>query len=544
MVIVVILVTAAGTAFGFNFLRKISWNKSGEKTNFFTVRRDNLTITVTEQGSLRPRSTIDIECQVEVGRNDGVIILSVVPEGTYITQEDVDNGKVLIQLDDSAFKEELTQREMDFASADASLAQARESKNIQIKQNDSDIAAARLTVKWALLDLKKYLGADNAVRVIEDVNDGAKLTAEYVKSLLDNIDGTEVCGVEQRLKAINNSIIETSQSLKLAQNRLDGTERLYEAKYVSKLELERDRLAVKTTRLKKKQNELSLHLFMHYDFPKQAQKLLSDYTESKRKLQRKHANARSKLAQSQVELNTAESRYESRLERLKETRKQIELCTIKATSPGLVVYGGSDDDDHWRRRRGKGNIAEGELVYEHQKLITMPDTADMIAEIYIHESSAAKVRSGQRAKITVETFKDKTFYGKVVKVATMPNGQRWFNRNLKVYTAEVSIEGIHDYLKPGMSAEVEIIVEQFENALVVPIRTVVNQAGKKISYRLTPRGVERTEVKTGSFNDNYVQIIDGLEVGDKVLLNPPRVAQMAEMGQNRYAVEDSILSGI
>jgi hypothetical protein len=274
MMILVIVVMAAGTAFGFNFWFNTNTNKAGEKIDFFTVRRDNLIVTVTESGSLRSSSTIDIECQVEAGRNDGVRITSIVPEGTYITQEDVDNGKVLVKLDDSEFIEELTQREMDFASASASLDQARESKNIQTKQNDSDIAAARLTVKWALMDLKKYLGADNAVRVIKDVNEGQALAGDYLDSLLENKDQLEVCGIEQRLKQINNSIIETSQNLKLAQNRLDGTRKLREAEYVSALELQQDELAVKTLKLRKKQNDLSLYLFKQYDFPNWSGRML------------------------------------------------------------------------------------------------------------------------------------------------------------------------------------------------------------------------------------------------------------------------------
>jgi multidrug resistance efflux pump len=500
LIILVILVMAAGTAFGFNIWMKINSTQPGEKISFFTVRRADLAITVTESGSLRPRSTIDIECEVEAGRDDGVRILSVVPEGTYITQEDVDNGKVLVQLDDSSFTEELTQREMDFAGAAASLAQARESKNIQVKQNASDVSAARLAVKWALMDLKKYLGENKAIQIINDVNDGTVITENYLESLLGNVSQLEASGVGQRLKEINNSIIQTNQNLKLSQNQLNGTRKLYEAKYVSKLELEKDKLAVKTIQLRKRQSELSLYLFKQFDFPKQVQKLLSDYIESKKKLERTYAIARSKLAQSQVEFKNAQSKYERRLERLEETRKQIELCIIKAKSPGLVVYGGSDDDDDWRRRRGSGIIAEGELVYEHQKIITMPDTADMIAEIYIHESSVATVRPGQRARITVDSFSDKTFYGKVLTVALMPNRQRWFNRDLKVYTAEVSIEGIYDYLKPGMSTEVEILVEEFEDVKIVPVQTVANQAGKKISYRLTSRGIERIEVETGLFN--------------------------------------------
>jgi multidrug efflux pump subunit AcrA (membrane-fusion protein) len=535
MIILVILVITAGTAFGFNFWLKTNSYNQLENLNAFTVRRDSLIVTVTETGSIKPRSTIDIECQVEVGRDGGVRIASIVPEGTYITQEDVDNGKVLLHLDDSAFTEELTQREMDYASASASLTQSREAKKIQEKQNASDISAARLTAKWALMDLKKYLGEENTSRIINDVNNGLVLSPNYLDSLLENMNESEVCGAAQRLKEINNSIIQTDQNLKLTQNKLNGTKRLYEAKYVSELELRQDELAVKTNSLRKSQDELSLYLFSRYDFPRQVQKLLSDYNESNRKLQRTYAIARSRLAQSQAELKNNESRYQSQKEELQETKKLIELCTIKATSPGLVVYGGTDDDDHWRRRRGSGIIAVGETVFEHQKLITMPDTADMIAEIYIHESAVAAVRPDQPAKITVATFPDKIFTGRVLKINTMPNRQRWFSRNIKLYTAQVSIDGSHDYLKPGMSTEVEILVEHLTNTIIVPIRTVTNQAARKVSYRLTPSGIEPREVLTGTFNQNYVQIINGLQVGDKVLLDPPRMTQALSLPLTRLS---------
>jgi len=529
MLIMVIVIITAATALAFNVWTKKNSNQTDENIDVFTVRRDNLIVTVTESGSIKPRSTIDIECEVEAGWNEGVRIISVVPEGTYITNQDVENGKILIQLDDSAFTEELTQREMDFASAAATLIQAREAKNIQIQQNESDITSAELAVKWALMDLKKYLGAQNAERIIKDVNEGMSLNADYLNSLLNNKNQLRVSGIVQKLEEINNNIIQTSQNLKLAEDRLDGTRKLYKAEYVSALELERDELEVKTLQLRKQQNELSMHLFENYDFPKQAQQLLSDYFEAQRKLRRMYAICRSRMAQRQVELKNAESSHQYRSERLEETKQQIKRCTIRATSPGLVVYGGMDDDDHWRRSRGTGIIAVGEMVYEHQKLITMPDTSDMIAEIFIHESSVAKVRPGQQAKITVDALADKTFYGKVLNVAAMPNPQRRFNRDLKAYRAEVSIEGIHDYLKPGMSAGVEILVEKLDDVMIVPLRTVANQAGKKISYRLTHRGIETREVRTGTFNNDFVHIIDGLRTGDQVLLNPPRRTELTHL---------------
>ncbi|MFB0525094.1 MAG: efflux RND transporter periplasmic adaptor subunit, partial [Phycisphaerae bacterium] len=239
---------------------------------------------------------------------------------------------------------------------------------------------------------------------------------------------------------------------------------------------------------------------------------------------------RSRMAQAQARLSKAEEDVVESREDVQRRRKQVAACTIRAPAPGLVVYSSSEDFYMGRGRGGGGssssNIDEGETVYERQKIITLPDTSEMIAEIAVHESSVDMVRPGQRANIVIDAFPDKIFQGEVLKIATLPDPRRGFmNPDLKVYTTQVSIEGTHDFLKPGMSAKVGILVEQLRDVLIVPIQVVANRAGRKVCYVATPEGPQEREVQTGAFNDTFVQIIDGLQAGDEVLLNPPRVTE-------------------
>ena len=160
--------------------------------------------------------------------------------------------------------------------------------------------------------------------------------------------------------------------------------------------------------------------------------------------------------------------------------------------------------------------------------MSLPDTSGMIVQISVHESSVDKVRPGQNAKIIVDAFPDRTFYGKVLKVAPLPDPQMgWLNPDLKTYNTEVSIDGSHDCLKPGMSAKAEILVEQLNNVLIAPVQVVANRGGKKVCYCMTGRGPEQREVETGVFNDTFVQITNGLKAGEEVLLNPPRIIEAA-----------------
>jgi len=152
----------------------------------------------------------------------------------------------------------------------------------------------------------------------------------------------------------------------------------------------------------------------------------------------------------------------------------------------------------------------------------MPDTAAMVAEISVHETEVDKVRPAQPATIVMDAFPDRVLQGRVSEVAPLPDQQsNWMNPDLKVYKTLVNINGTHDFLKSRMSCKVQILVEQLEDVVIVPISVVSNRAGRKVCYVMTPQGHQERVVRTGLFNDYFVEIIEGLEVGEEVMLNPP-----------------------
>jgi len=518
------------------------------------VRRQDLIVTVTEGGSIRAHQSIQYKCQVERRRDvSEVTILSIVPGGTYITQEDVDNGVVLVQLDSSALEEALTQEKMELAGDKENSTAAKEAYLIQELQNESDIADGKLNVRFALLDLQKYLGNVIADKLIEDVNSATNLTehiAPIVKKAVEDPDVLAGSGAGEELKSLQDDIVMAEGNLKNAQDTLVGTIKLHDANYVSDLELQRDQLTVQNRQFSLESAQVALELFKDYDFPKNAEQYLSDYVEAGRKLERTYAECRSRLAQAQARLANANERFFAQNDRVNQLIKQIENCTIKARAPGLVIYGTGDTDDIYRAMRGRGGassgiIAEGEVVTEGQVIISMPDTAEMVAEISVHETEVDKVRPGQPATIVMDAFPDKILQGEVIEVAPLPDQQRgWMNPDLKVYKTLVKLNDTHDFLRSRMSCKVQILVENLEDVLVVPIQVISNRIGKKVCYVLSSAGdPQEREVKTGIFNDAFVQIVDGLEEGEPILLNPPQVygelaAQTAEAFQGAKPPQD------
>lgn len=491
------------------------------------VRRGDLIVTVSESGSIRAKESIQYKCRVERGRGVEVTILDIVPPGTYVTQADVDAGMVLVELDSSSLQDQLQEEEMELAGDQENFTAAKEAYDIQIIQNESDVAAARLRVRFALMDLEKYLGRKLALQLTENIGQTDDLSSHVAPFLLqvkndpNLLDGSSA---GQDLKKLRDEIILAEGNLKTAEDTLAGTEKLHDAEYVSDLELERDRLNVTSRQFAYQNATVGLGLFLTYDFPKNAEQYLSDYIEAGRELERTYAECRSRLAQAQARLNNAQERFRSQTNYVQELNQQIEYCTIRAIAPGLVIYGEGGSGDMFRAMRrggGGGIIAKGEVVYEGQIILSMPDTAAMVAEISVHETEVDKIQSGQPVKIVMDAFPDRILYGQVLEVAPLPDQQQgWMNPDLKVYKTLVSIDGTHDFLKTSMSCKVEVLVRRLNDVLLVPIQVVANRGGQKVCY-VKSSPPQAREVQTGAFTDTRVQILDGLQEGDEVLLNPP-----------------------
>ena len=510
IILVSVAVVIAVGVFGFLRPKTGGSNSSNTRTGLFTVERGDLTISLTESGDIKAVDSVDIKSKVE-GRN---AIVTIVPEGTNITPEDVNDGKVLVELDSSKLTEKLSEREIELSTADASFADANESFLIQVKQNESDVTAAKLKVEFSLMDFQKYLGADIAREVVEKMVNDPNINP-YLTSLINepnNLGGE----ASKRIDTLRDAILLAQGGLEKAIDVLTGTQKLYDANYASALDLKSAKLNVDRYTVQEKAALKDLKLFKLYDFPKEARTFLSDYHEAKLELERTEARARAQLAQTRARLTSAEATFKMQTKRLEKLKSQILACVIKAPAPGQVVYWSSTA--RWTRVK----IEQGAEIYQGYKIITIPDASKMKVEIKIHETWIDKIQRGQKAKISIAAFSDETFAGKVLKKAPLADPEQRGNSDLKVYVTDVSIDGTHDSIKTGMSGKVEILIDELKDVLYVPIKSVVTVDEKELCYVKASGRAEKREVETGLFNDDFVEIKSGLTQGEKVLLNPPR----------------------
>src|SRR2546429_4874501 len=329
---------------------------------------------------------------------------------------------------------------------------------------------------------------------------------------------------KQKIRKFEDDLQVAQKEMGQAKSTLEGTKRLFEKGFVTKIDQERDEIAYENARLKVQTADTARDLFLKYEFFKSSEEALSKYAEAMRELDRARKAAISKLAQAEAKLKSAQGQYNVQVRQLKDLKEQLEKCVMLAKKTGLIVYGGAGEEMYYYGNQEP--IREGATVRERQAIITIPDMTKMSVKVKIHESYIKKIKKGQRVRITVDAFPDTILGGEVSKVAVLPDSQnRWMNPDLKVYLTTITINGTYDWLKPGMSAKTEILVDHLDDVVYAPIQSVVPSEGKQICYVVHGLKREKREVEIGQFNNDFIEIKKGLKEGEKVLLTPPESSE-------------------
>jgi len=333
---------------------------------------------------------------------------------------------------------------------------------------------------------------------------------------------------KQELRRLQDELQVSQEEYLLAQDRIEGQRRLEARGFITPTELEAEELNLSKARNKEAEKETALRLYIQYSFPKDAEEKLSDYENAIMAYQRQLKENIAEKAQEEARFSSAERKYNLERVKLADVEEQIDLATIVAERPGLVVYGAADQNQmRYRGSSSQEAIQEGATVRERQAILTIPDMREMAVKTNIHESAVQRVAVGQSVEVSIDAFPDVSLTGVVTKVAVVADSANAFmNPDLKVYPTTIKIDGVHDWLRPGMSAEVEILVDQLSDIVYVPVQAVTYWDDKRVVYVDNGGDPERREVETGTFSDSFIEIRSGLREGEEVLLLPPQQSIM------------------
>ncbi len=527
----------------------------------FQVKRGDLVIDVLEGGNIHALQSLEIKNEVKI--NAGTKILEIVDEGYQITQEDVENRMVLARLDPSGIEEMIVDHDVEFQQTEAAYAESKQSLEIEESESLSEVKLTRQVLRFALLDFQKFVGEKAAREVLQslslpydsdtimayeqdateqilksfdaqtlltdqDPTDDSPFTGNARESQAATVDfaillETDRLGegeAEQTMRRLKDEALVAKTELAVVTESVEGAKRLHEKEFITKQTLENEMVGLEKARLSLQTKETELGLFRDYEFPKEAEKMLSNYEESLLELIREKREAIATVARAQAKYRSAKRRYELEMKKREDLQTQLESCVIYAEKPGLVAYGGANDNYYTSRYYDA--ISEGATLKLGQPIITIPDMSRLGVDVDIHESHIKKIELGQRAVITADAEADKVLDGRVSKVAVLPdsNASR-YNPSLKVYPSTVEIQGTHDFLKPGMTAKVKIIVDELKDVLYIPVQAVFVEKDQQFVFLRDGGEYKRQLVQVGNYNDEFIEIVEGLGEGDSVALRMP-----------------------
>ncbi len=333
-------------------------------------------------------------------------------------------------------------------------------------------------------------------------------------SVREYLEGT----YQQLIQDAEALITIAEENLRAAKNSQGHSEKMFRKGYVSELDLEGSRFAVERAEL-----ELGS--------AKTAKKVLEEFTKEKTledlRSQRDNAEAQMKSDASAFELE------ETRLKRLED---QLANCTILAPQDGMVVYA---NERGGRFGQTQASIEEGASIRERQTILRLPDLDQMQVKVNVHESKVDQIRPNMRARIRIL---NNEYIGQVTSVANQPEPTSFFTGNVKEYATYVRVTDTGDAakaLRPGMTAEVEILVAHLKGVPTLPVAAVVEKRGKYMAWVKTEAEPEKRPLVIGLSNDEFVEVKDGVAAGEEALLNPRAVVKEAREIANSETIDVS-----
>jgi RND family efflux transporter MFP subunit len=419
------------------------------------VKPGKLRLTLRERGYVEAARTEDVYCNVE----KGTTIIKIVPEGAAVKR-----GEVIAELDSAALRDQLVNQRITTKAAEANFL------NAKLMREVAEVAAA---------EYEEVFRQDD--EALKGAIEGARAARRKAQERLDRTRAAR-----ERLAGMQRTA-GGAQTLAEAVDELDLQDRIDEAE----LTLDRERRSLT-------QAEGKRELLRKYTYPK-----------TRRELQSAVEKAHSDELARQAAWELAKIK-EDKLE------KQIANCTLVAPVNGCVLYA----NDRSRALRGLAQIEEGATVRERQKIVSIVDFNDpMQVNVKVPESLIDQVVPRMKALIRIDAFPGQTFAGLVAEVAPLPDPGSSFQGDVKVYTTRIRMGGGRPNLRPGMTADATIVLDDREDAIGVPAKAVARYDGKDHVAVKWPGGrIEWREVVLGASDGSIVEVKEGLHSGEQVVL--------------------------
>lgn len=448
-----------------------------ETVPVYTVQQGPLTINITGSGSVQSRDKAVLKSELE-GNNT---VIWVIDEGVNVKA-----GDLLLEFDSSALVDKRNEQEITVATTEGNLIIAQEKLEVTKGDCDANLLEREVAMTLAKMDLEKYNKGD----------------------------------FPQQAREYDANIALADEEVKRAAEKLEWSQRLAKEGFLTRTELQADELALRRKEIDLEMAQTKMSVLTNYTVFQQRATHESNVRKASRAVARTKWQNKSIIRQVETEIVQRTRERDRATNRLAELNFQISKSKIYAPTNGVVLYASTVAIA--RRKWWIRPLAVGENAVERQELIYIPLDTGMIVEMMVPEASLNKLAIGMPANVKVDAFPDKVFKGKLAKIGILPDGQSaQLNPDLKMYKCELECDFTDVVIRPGMSCDVELIKETYDNAIYCPMQCVTRLQKHPVVYVQNGSDWEPRPVEIGLDNNRMIHIIKGVESGEVIMMAPP-----------------------
>lgn len=433
------------------------------------VTRGRLDVVIIENGALESDRPVEIKSGTR-GK-----IAFVVDDGS-----EVKKGDKVLALDTRDQEERVDQKRLDLDRADYDQKQAEAALALHQLEAASKLEEAARATRFAKMALTQHKEGTAPMREKE-----LRLAVE--KASLDLEDAKEKAG---RMPAMQ------------------------EKGFVTAREVRQAVLAAREAEQTLERKQSDLKVFLEYEQPQKLAELQGALEKASLAEKRQQQTVTTEREQKEGELHSKAFAVEAAKRALTKLQDDLAQMTIKAPADGIVVHGSGET---WRWG-SQSTLTVGDDVNTNSVLMRIPDLTAMIVKAGVNEASVARIQVGQPVTVKVGALGNRIFHGKVRKVATTAT-ENW-RRDVKEYATEITLDDAQGTVfRPGISCEVQILVERLDDTVQAPVDAVYERDRLRYCWLAGPAGQPvRQPVEVGPASPERVAIRKGLEAGQTVLV--------------------------
>jgi RND family efflux transporter MFP subunit len=225
-------------------------------------------------------------------------------------------------------------------------------------------------------------------------------------------------------------------------------------------------------------------------------------------------------------------------------KKRIDQLTLRAPISGMVVY---QEIGGYNAPRYKASV--GDNVRSGETVVSIPDLSKMQMVTLVNEMDAGSLKIGQKVIIRLDAFENSIYHGTVISVASLIEKMSGYwgpFEKAPSFEVRILIDEQDKMLKPGMTAQGRIILEEITSVLFVPAGAIFELEDSTTVVYTKRNYPNPVKVKLGKRNERFIIIEKGLHEGDEILWSPPTdeahpLGWFAEMESRKTELKEFLL---